>query len=201
MKIKTIINGNPVYETVREHYDLSEELKEAVAGLDGLDVDICYLCIKTASKRAKISGVKPNEKPNVGDIIFGVCGGQKFIYPFGVRDASACFGLYNCEKWVLHTNYVNWLVDSERPATEEEKQIYFDLLAGENLMWDADKCKVVRWRAKVDEKYFYIDSGFECAYHYEAGDSIDDNLYGLGNYFKSEQLAKQAIEKIKLILA
>ena len=57
------------------------------------------------------------------------------------------------------------------------------------------ECK--RWRAKKDERYWYIkiDGGVAVDCELKAG--IDDRLYELGNYFKTEEEAQKASDWLK----
>ena len=52
--------------------------------------------------------------------------------------------------------------------------------------------KKPRWRAKVGEKYFLVISLGVVNHCIEGGDSYDDKLFSIGNYFKTEEEAKES---------
>ena len=54
-----------------------------------------------------------------------------------------------------------------------------------------------RWRAEKNEQYYTIDSYFEVCESDENNDHIDQRRYKAGNYFQTEQQAKDFAEKIK----
>lgn len=89
-----------------------------------------------------------------------------------------------------------------RIATESEKQQLFDALAKVGKKWNAEKkcveeLKHEKWRAEYGEKYWYVDEYF---LQYEDTDydyNIDRQRNKAGNYFKTEQQAKDFAEKIK----
>ena len=55
------------------------------------------------------------------------------------------------------------------------------------------------WRAKEDTPYYYVDSNLSIGQYIEDGDSTDDGLYQLGNYYKTKELAQETSDKIALI--
>ena len=56
----------------------------------------------------------------------------------------------------------------------------------------------VRWRAKEDEDYYYFTSCGEIYVDYEGYCDTDNRRYELGDYFKTEEDAKKAVEKFKI---
>ena len=110
----------------------------------------------------------------------------------------ACLSSYGIE-------YKDWL-DSNgdiRLATEEEKQKLLDALHKDGKDWDAENKKIVdyRWRAKYEGLYYFINTAyFEIKGTADINHSVDDMRYNIGNYFKTEQQAEQALEKVKEIL-
>lgn len=83
------------------------------------------------------------------------------------------------------------------PATEEAKQLLFDALKSQNLMWDSEGKQVVRWRASgVDEYYFMTD----CGNVGRTGDirhPLDNKRFDFGNYFATKELARKAIKNFE----
>ena len=91
----------------------------------------------------------------------------------------------------------------KRLATEEEKQKLLDALHKDGKDWDAENKKIVdyRWRAKYEGLYYFINTAyFEIKGTADINHSVDDMRYNIGNYFKTEQQAEKALEKVKEIL-
>ena len=83
------------------------------------------------------------------------------------------------------------------PATEEAKQLLFDALESRNLVWDPETKTVARWRAGIDDEYFYItDIGFITSTT-DVRHRCDNKRFEFGNYFATEELAKKAMENFK----
>lgn len=60
---------------------------------------------------------------------------------------------------------------------------------------------IKRWRAKIGEVYYYIDSDGTITVKEECGTTMDDGRYKFGNYAKTkEELEFEKLEKIKNIL-
>ena len=47
-----------------------------------------------------------------------------------------------------------------------------------------------RWRADYDAEYFYFRDDGAVDYHREANDVIDNHLYAMGNYFRTNEEAE-----------
>ena len=93
--------------------------------------------------------------------------------------------------------------DTMRPATEEEKQRLFDVLAKEGKRWNAEEKRIEdlpRWRALYGDNYYSIGSMLTVDPQTEIGFSTDDKHYYTGNYFKTREAAERAAEKIRKIL-
>ena len=60
------------------------------------------------------------------------------------------------------------------------------------------KCK--RWRGNQNEKYWYISSDSIVNHTMEMNDDQDDGSYEIGNYFRTEEEAEKAVEKIKIYM-
>lgn len=93
--------------------------------------------------------------------------------------------------------------DDLRPATEEEKQRLFDALAKEGKRWNPETKQIEdlpRWRAKEGGKYYFVSDCMDVDFNSEDSDEYDDSYYEAGNYFKTEEAAERAAEKIRKIL-
>lgn len=108
-----------------------------------------------------------------------------------------------------------------RPSTEEEKKLLIEKLAKKGKRWNEEKkcLEDVRWRAKVGETFYYIDT--DCMInslnrydsHYlwkrydslaeqledERMDNIEYMLWKKGNYFKIREAAEKVAEQIREI--
>ena len=79
--------------------------------------------------------------------------------------------------------------------TEAEKQALLDAMHAQDKDWDAEKCEVVDyvWKPKRGENFWYIygkmayPSSNEC-------ENVRDTLVKLGNYFKTKELAEDAVQ-------
>lgn len=143
---------------------------------------------------------EPKEwKPKDGDIIaFGTCG----------------IGIFKKYDYIGHEEYVTyvddllfnetgWLNDNVRPATDDEKQRLFDAIAKKGKRWNPETKQIEdlpRWRAKDGEKYYFVSDCLDVDFNSEDSDEYDDSYYAAGNYFKTEEAASRAAEKIRKIL-
>ena len=93
--------------------------------------------------------------------------------------------------------------DDVRPATEEEKQRLFDALAKKGKRWNAETKQIEdlpRWRAKDSETYYIVNSYCGVTPRRERNIKYDIDYYDIGNYFRTEEAAERAAEKIRKIL-
>lgn len=97
---------------------------------------------------------------------------------------------------------LSWVTSSFRPATEEEKQAFFDELKAKGLRWNAEtkQMEKIRKRAKIGEFYLYIGRDGEVFEAREGVISFDDKNYNSGNYYLLSERA-QAEEDAKAIKA
>ena len=99
--------------------------------------------------------------------------------------------------------YETFTHDYMRPATDSEKQRLFDALAKEGKRWNPETKQIEdlpRWRAKDGEKYYFISDCLDVDFNSEDSDEYDDSYYAADNYFKTEEAAERAAEKIRKIL-
>lgn len=54
-----------------------------------------------------------------------------------------------------------------------------------------------RWRADIDEYYWYLNSAGETYITAEREDDVDDTRFSIGNYFKTEEEAEKARDWLK----
>lgn len=98
---------------------------------------------------------------------------------------------------------LSWVTSSFRPATEEEKQAFFDDLKAKGLRWNAETKQIekIRKRAKRGEKYLFITGRGEIVEYTEDNDSNDDASYDLGNYYllSARAQAEEDAQAVKAI--
>ena len=97
---------------------------------------------------------------------------------------------------------LSWVTSSFRPATEEEKQAFFDDLKAKGLRWNAETKQMerIRERAKEGETFLLINRYCEVCETTEAGVASDNDCYCTGNYYLQSERA-QAEEDAKAIRA
>lgn len=91
----------------------------------------------------------------------------------------------------------DWKDNEMNIASKEEAEIIKRKVDAINEKYGLIK----RWRAKIGEAYYYIDSDGTIALKEEYGTTMDDGRYKFGNYAKTkEELEFKKLEKIKQIL-
>ena len=93
---------------------------------------------------------------------------------------------------------------SIRLCTEEEKDKMLKTIAKDrNVIWNAEtkKFENIIWRAKKDERYWYVDECLTVCQHVDWKDDIDGCLFSVNNYFQTKELAEAAANKIKELLS
>lgn len=87
-------------------------------------------------------------------------------------------------------------------ATENEAQRFFEQLGASNLRWNAEERRLenIRWRAKKNESYYFIQTFFNIVRVKEYGWDEDKVNYNLGNYFRTREQAQAAVDAIKKLL-
>ena len=139
-------------------------------------------------------------EPKDGDIVaFGSSGIGIFkeFDPYGHTDYAT---LTESDTYI---NQRAWVNANIRPATDDEKQRLFDALAKKGKRWNAETKQIEdlpRWRAKIGEKYYFISDCLDVDFNSENSDKFDDSYYAADNYFKTEEAAERAAEKIRKIL-
>ena len=87
-------------------------------------------------------------------------------------------------------------------ATEEEKQLLFDKMKEQGLLWNAEKKRVekIRWRAEDGKEYLCVGSQGNMVVYKEDGCHVDKNLHEFGNYFRTSEQTKEAARRMKEVL-
>jgi hypothetical protein len=106
-----------------------------------------------------------------------------------------------------NSSFYDYVSCGYRFSTEEEKERMYKILFENNLYYDEkEKClKKIRWRAKKNCMYYYIDfSGpnpFCVTSSMEMFDYIDNYRFNVHNYFQTEEEAEKKLSEFKSILA
>ena len=97
---------------------------------------------------------------------------------------------------------LSWVTSSFRPATEEEKQAFFDDLKAKGLRWNAETKQMerIRERVKYGDSYLFIDKKCKVSEVYDNRAPIDNKNWEVGNYYLLSEIA-QAEEDAKAIKA
>lgn len=82
---------------------------------------------------------------------------------------------------------------------KKNSDMRFVILNDKNHDFDFEhfEYRIKRWRAKKGEKYYYINSSGEVSEETEVFYWCDKERYLIGNYFRTEELAKKARELLK----
>ena len=86
-----------------------------------------------------------------------------------------------------------------RLATEEEKQLLFDKMKEQGLRWNAEEKQVekIRWRAKKDGYYYFIDINLTVKSIDDTYSTFDNELCDAFNYFRTKEQAEKAAKRVK----
>lgn len=140
--------------------------------------------------------------PKDGDFLIDA-DGDIFIY----SDAKTQNGnFYSCYCGTHHGKIraafcYNW-VDKEgcRFATLEEKADFLKRLeTEEHLRWNADTkvLEPIRWRAECNGIYWFIDPHGRGNKTFDVRSNYDNDMYEIGNYFRTEEAAQRVADQIK----
>lgn len=175
----------------------------------------------TLSKEANIKGIKfsnnkisefyismPSDKkpliieklevPNYGDICYAKDIERIFVfgdYKYSVYCDNAAWRLEkNSTAFKDKQTYHN-----VRLAVDEEKEIFKEVLAKDNIRWDEKaKCFIegLRWRALVGGAYFYIGENFIVQKCSDFRHEYDNIKFENGNYFRTKKDAQKALRHL-----
>lgn len=171
----------------------------------GVSVNEIETNVEDGVLSVSVEMVKERYMPKDGDFV--TCGnGYRLwviIYKHTEHDPHECCYYYVMKNMGLDNikldDYCN-AQDTMRPSTEEERQELLDALAKEGKRWNAEKkCieDLPRWRADINEAYFYISSTCSIMEEKECHCYKDRGRYKVGNYFKTNEAAEKVAEKIQ----
>lgn len=135
-----------------------------------------------------------------GDILHSINTNRMLIFKKYRENSKLLFSDYFNN--ARGSNSDDWFTNKFRLATEDEKQALFDKMKAQGLRWNAEEKKVekIRWRADVGVKYYFVDSLLDVLYIKECWSSLCNKHYSARNYFRTEEQAEEAAERIKEVL-
>lgn len=102
--------------------------------------------------------------------------------------------------------YLYMFLDKEkgimiRTLNDESDEVYENLSTEELLSENWEIYEESKWKPKEKELYYYINSNGYIKFSYYNTRSINDKhrVYGIGNYFKTDEEADHMVEKLKVI--
>lgn len=140
-----------------------------------------------------------------GDILVAVVNGKRrnaFIYKGSDKNGfhSYYVGVDACKLLsISESPSCRWGISNLSYATEEEKQILFDKMKEQGLRWNAEEKRVekIRWRAEKGKDYYFVYPDLTVINANELGYDLATNRYKALNYFRTEEQAKEAAERVK----
>ena len=104
-------------------------------------------------------------------------------------------------KLVLDDTGGSMFCKSITPASAKEKQELFDKLAEAGKRWNPETKQLedIRWRAKEGDKYFVVNDLLNILSYKDYNNKSDNELYKIGNYFRTPEAALKAANQIKEI--
>ena len=124
-------------------------------------------------------------------LIFKEKGADGFIYDHAFLN----FG----EDVTISNIAFSGFLEDFQPATDEEKQMMHDALKKQGLQWNAEEKRVekIRWRAEKGKDYYFVYSELTVSNAKELCYDLATNRYKALNYFRTEEQAKEAAERVK----
>lgn len=101
---------------------------------------------------------------------------------------------------LFNSSYSLWNeLHTWRLATEKEKQLLFDKMKKQGFLWNASEKRVekIRWRAEKGKDYYFVYPDLTVINANELGYDLATNRYKALNYFRTEEQAKEAAERVK----
>jgi len=140
-----------------------------------------------------------------GDILVAVVNGKRrnaFIYKGSDKNGfhSYYVGVDACKLLsISESPSCRWGISNLSYATEEEKQILFDKMKEQGLRWNAEEKRVekIRWRAEKGKDYYFVYPDLTAINTNELGFDVDTDRHNAFNYFRTEEQAQQAAERVK----
>lgn len=132
-----------------------------------------------------------------GNVLHSVHDDLMLIYKEGFLSES-----FSSHFNTAHNYNSGWNIHSFRHATEEEKQLLFDKMKEQGLLWNAEKKRVekIRWRAEYGCRYYLVTSCLKVGSDIDFRHTGEEERLEFGNYFRTEEQAEEAAKRIKEVL-
>ena len=155
------------------------------------------ISVETTDEMVVVKFEKDEPKFKENDIVFLYSIESVMIFDY-IDDSDVihtkCF--YSTLQNKLSTKTIN-VCGKMRLATESEKQLLFDKLKEKCLMFDGES--IVRWRAKYNEKYWFIDYSCEVSLDFDSYIYRQNSRHSTGNYFPTKEMA-ESFQKVYIEL-
>ena len=124
-------------------------------------------------------------------MIFKEKGADGFIYDHAFLN----FG----EDVTISNSPCDCSLEDFQPATEGEQKLMHDALKKQGFLWNAEEKRVekIRWRAEKGKDYYFVYPDLTVINANELGYDLATNRYKALNYFRTEEQAQQAAERVK----
>lgn len=140
-----------------------------------------------------------------GDVLVLVVNGKRcnaFIYKSTDKRGFHYYyvGLDVCNQISISESPSNrWSNNDLSYSTEEEKQLLFDKMKEQGLKWNAEEKRVekIRWRAKKDGDYYFIDVDLTVKSLDDTYSTFDNKLWDAFNYFRTKEQAEEAVKCVR----
>ena len=147
--------------------------------------------IETTDEMVVVKFEKEEHKFKENDVITCIDECYKWIAIYKDEINETSFNakvIYTIQNEMFEKN--SWAVYANpRLATESEKQLLFDKLKEKCLMFDGKN--IVRWRAKRNGHYYFINYNMNVEKTFDCNHEIDRVRCKIGNYFPTEDIAEQ----------
>ena len=144
--------------------------------------------VETTDEMVVVKFEKEDPEFKENDIVTCETEGIKWIAIF--KDKIDAFSFRAKALYTTVISQSDWCSYGEKCsiATESEKQLLFDKLKEKCLMFDGES--IVRWRAKYNEKYWFIDYSCEVSLDFDSYIYRQNSRHSTGNYFPTKEMAE-----------
>ena len=161
----------------------------------GNKIDIPDGC-KATIKGGNVIFEKEEQEFKDGDVLYSVYSGTILIFKEMCEDGSNRFySHYNTDR----SSNKGWNKVAFRHATEEKKQLLFDKMKEQGLLWNAEKKRVekIRWRAEYGCRYYLVTSCLKVGSDIDFRHTGEEERLEFGNYFRTKEQAEEAAKRVK----
>ena len=144
--------------------------------------------VETTDEMVVVKFEKEDPEFKENDIVTCETEGIKWIAIF--KDKIDAFSFRAKALYTTVISQSDWCSYGEKCsiATESEKQLLFDKLKENCLMFDGEN--IVRWRANVRCDFYYLSGNSMVMNDVECGHNWQNSAYESGNYFPTREMAE-----------